>query len=97
MRVVGRDQLVACWERHTDAHKALLAWLHEAQSAVWRVPADIKRRYPSASFLPGNRVVFNIKGNRYRLVVVVVYQGETVIIRFAGTHGEYDGVDAGSV
>ena len=94
MKVYGQDKLVACWDRHADARKPLVAWLNEARASVWHSPAEIRRRFASASFLAGGRVVFNIKGNRYRLVVIVVYQREAMIVRFAGTHAEYDDIDA---
>lgn len=70
------------------------SWFKEAEDATWSSPSEIKARYASASFLPGNRVVFNIKGNRYRLIAAVRYDLGIVFIRFVGTHAEYDAIDA---
>jgi mRNA interferase HigB len=85
------------WEVHTDSEEALRAWYKEAKQAEWVGPVDIKRRYPSASFLAKSRVVFNIKGNHYRLVTVVRYEFGIVYIRFIGTHAEYDKIDAETI
>ena len=70
------------------------AWFQETGHVEWRNPKDIKREYPSASILADNRVVFNIKGNHYRLVVRINYDYQMVWIRFIGTHAEYDKIDA---
>lgn len=70
------------------------SWFKETEDATWSSPSEIKARYASASLLPGNRVVFNIKGNRYRLVAAVRYDLGIVFIRFVGTHAEYDAIDA---
>ncbi len=70
------------------------AWYYEAEHADWRSPSDIKAKYRSASFLKGNRVVFNIGGNKYCLVVKINYPTRTVFVRFVGTHKEYDQIDA---
>ncbi|GAB4487411.1 MAG: type II toxin-antitoxin system HigB family toxin [Thermodesulfovibrionales bacterium] len=75
----------------------LQAWYHDVKHAKWNGPADIKRIYRNASFLANNRVVFNIKGNRYRLVVAVHYQFGIVFIRFVGTHKQYDLIDAAQI
>jgi len=72
----------------------LKAWYKEAREARWKKAIDIKRDYPSASVLPGNRVVFNIKGNHYRLVVRINYDYGVVWIRFIGTHDQYDKINA---
>lgn len=93
MRVISRKALREFWQRHGEAEAALRAWFKEAEAATWETPADIKRRYASASFLPGDRVVFNIKGNQHRLVVAVRYDLSIVFIRFVGTHSEYDRID----
>lgn len=73
------------------------AWYQEAEDAKWKSPKDIKRDYPSASILAGNRIVFNIKGNHYRLIVRVNYDYGMVWIRFVGTHAAYDKIDADKV
>jgi mRNA interferase HigB len=94
MRVISRRTLQDYWQAHPDVEAALRAWLKEAQHAAWQSFQDIKERYNSADILPGNRVVFNIKGNHYRLVVVIHHSTGIVYIRFIGTHAEYDRIDA---
>ena len=90
MKVLGRDKLIEFSQKHANAKKALEAWFSEANEADWRTPQDIKNRYRSADFLADNRVIFNIKGNRYRLVVKVRYQNGIAVIEWVGTHSEYD-------
>jgi mRNA interferase HigB len=87
------------WERdgRGDAMQPLVAWFREAEVAEWRSPADIKRHYATASFVGDDRVVFNIGGNKYRLVVAVRYELGIVFIRFVGTHAQYDRIDARKV
>ena len=97
MRVISRRALRVFWQRHTDSEPALRAWYKEAREANWATPDDIRMRYAAASLLAGNRVVFNIRGNRYRLVVAVRYDLGIVFIRFVGTHAEYDRIDATTV
>lgn len=97
MRVIALRTLRVFWERHPDAEPALQAWYHDVKQAAWRTPADIKSVYRSASLVGNNRVVFNVKGNEYRLVVAVQYQLGIVYIRFVGTHQDYDRVDAATV
>jgi mRNA interferase HigB len=82
---------------HRDAEQPLRAWFAEARRAVWRTPADIKRAHRNASFVGNDRVVFNIGGNKYRLVVAVNCSAQLVFIRFVGTHAEYDDIDAEDV
>ncbi len=94
MRIIARGTLRAFWEHHPDAEQALQAWYHDAKQATWTSPADIKRMYATASILGNNRVVFNIRGNHYRLVVAINYAYGIVYIRFVGTHQEYDKIDA---
>lgn len=94
MRVVSKRTLREFWEGHPDVEQALLAWHAEAEAAAWASPADIKARYRSASILKDNRVFFNICGNNYRLVVKLSYKNAVVLIRFVGTHKEYDAINA---
>lgn len=89
--------LVEFSAKHPEAKQALDVWYHEAVAAKWTTPQDIKSRYPKASILPNDRVVFDIKGNTYRLVVVVIYRYGTVYLRFVGTHAEYDKIDATTI
>ena len=97
MRVIARKTLREFYEEHADSKNALDAWFHEAVAAHWHDTKDIKLRYPSADILPGNRVVFNIKGNSYRLIVKIHYNTGVVFIRFVGTHAEYDKIDATTI
>lgn len=97
MRVIAVSTLRAFWERHPDAEQPLKAWYEEAASATWTQPADIKSQYRSASVLKNRRVVFNIKGNDYRLIVAIAYKLQIVYVKFVGTHKEYDAVDAETV
>jgi len=89
--------LKSFWRKHPDAESPLRAWYKEAKSANWRSPQDIKNAYRGASILRNNRVVFNVKGNTYRLVVAVKYEFQVVYIRFIGTHTEYDKIKAEEV
>lgn len=99
MNIVARKTLVDFWTRksHRDAEQPLKAWFAEASRASWSSPQDIKDQYRNASFVGGNRVVFNIKGNDYRLVVAVAYDYGAVYVKFIGTHAQYDKVDATTV
>jgi mRNA interferase HigB len=94
MRVIALKHIRDFYVRHPQAAQALKAWSQEARNASWKTPQDIKQRYSSASFLGRNRVVFNIKGNEYRLVAAIAYQFEAVYIKFIGTHAQYDAIDA---
>jgi len=97
VRIIALKTLRAFWEQHPDVRQALQAWYHDAKQATWRTPSDIKNVYRNASFVGKNRVVFNIKGNEYRLVVAVQYQHGIVYIRFVGTHQQYDKIDAATI
>lgn len=97
MRIISRKSLREFWEQHPEARQPLQAWYADVKRAEWHSPADIKNVYRNASFLVDNRVVFNIKGNDYRLIVVVQYAHGMVYIRFVGTHRDYDRIDATTV
>jgi len=94
MRIISRKALRKFWEKHPDAHQPLQAWYIDVKHSNWKKPADIKSIYQTASFVSNNRVVFNIKGNQYRIIVVVEYRRGSVYIRFVGTHSEYNHIDA---
>jgi mRNA interferase HigB len=79
---------------HPDAEQPLKAWYEEASNASWSQPSDIKAQFRSASILKHRRVVFNIRGNDYRLVVAIAYKLQIVYVKFVGTHRAYDAVDA---
>jgi len=89
MNVIGKNILEDFESKHTDAKEQIDAWLCEAEEAQWNKPHDIKARYSSASFLKNNIVIFNIRGNNYRLAVKVNYKNQVVMIKKAGTHAEY--------
>jgi mRNA interferase HigB len=97
MRIIARRTLRQFWEkrpRGATARSALEVWFSRVESADWATPADVKRMFADASILKSGRVVFNIAGNSFRLVVRVNYPYRVVYIRFVGTHDEYDGIDA---
>jgi mRNA interferase HigB len=93
MRIISRKRLREFWMKYPDAEKPLRAWFADAKKASWNTPAIIKHKYKNASVVANNRVVFNIKGNDYRLVVAINYDFSVVYIRFIGTHKEYDVID----
>ena len=97
MRVISKAVLIAFWIRPPAAKQALQTWFEDATHAQWKTPQDIKLRYSSASFVAANRVVFNIKGNEYRLVVAVAYRFAALYVKFVGTHAEYDAINAATV
>jgi len=99
MHIVALRNLESFWRQqgHRDAEGPLKAWLAEARSAQWASPQEVKNQYASASFLGNKRVVFNIKGNDYRLIVAIAYQMQYVYVKFIGTHAEYDKVNAAVV
>ena len=97
MRIISKKPLREFWERHADAEEPLLAWYREVEKEEWDTPAKVKERYSNASTLGDNRVVFNIKGNAYRLVVKINCPGRIVYVRFVGTHADYDRVNVREV
>jgi mRNA interferase HigB len=94
MNVISKRTLVKFYEQHPQAKSALEVWHSDARKAVWNTPEDIKQVYASASFLKDNRVVFNIKGNDFRLIVHIDYPRHIVRVKFIGTHAEYDKINA---
>jgi mRNA interferase HigB len=99
MRIISRKTLKQFWERsaYADAEQPLRAWFREATLADWKNPAEVKAAYRSASVVGNDRVVFNIAGNKYRLVVRINYAYRVVYIRFIGTHRQYDQIDVTEV
>lgn len=100
MRIVAKRTLRQFWEQgrqYADAKRALEDWHAQVSQADWATPADVKAQYGDASILKGSRVVFNICGNKYRLIVKINYPYRVVYIRFVGSHAEYDAVDAETV
>ena len=103
MIVIGRDLANAYFAKRAShkgnkaARSQFDAWFKIAESSTWRTPEDVKRAHPKASILKAGRVVFNIKGNDFRLIVLIQYQAGVFSIRFIGTHREYDRIDAEKV
>lgn len=95
--VLSKPVLEECWKKYPNSKGPLLSWWNEATKSYWRKPSDIKGKFGSADFIPGNRVVFDIGGNNYRIVVKMEYRIGLVFIRFAGTHSEYEKIDAKTV
>jgi mRNA interferase HigB len=96
MRIISRKALREFWKqlRYADSEQPLKAWFREASKADWNSPSAIKTMYRSASIVGNNRVVFNIAGNKYRLVVKINYPYRVIYVRFVGTHRQYDEIDA---
>ena len=94
MRIISKKTLREFWEKHKDSEQQLKSWFQETNSVEWKNPKQIKKEYPSASFLADSRIVFNIKGNKYRLIVKINYDHNILWVRFIGTHAEYDKINA---
>ena len=97
MRVISKKILRDFWQAHSDSEQQLKSWYQETSKAEWTSPKQIKSEYPGASFLTDNRVVFNIKGNHYRLIIKINYDYQMIWIRFIGTHAEYDKINAKTI
>jgi len=97
MKIISVKTLKEFWAVHPDAEQSLKAWHDEVLQAEWKMPSDIKAQYRNASILKNRRVVFNIKGNDYRLIVSIAYLRGWVYVKFIGTHKEYDAIDAESI
>ncbi len=90
MRVNGKKRITEFMKSHANSCSALRSWTDIAEAAHWHTSMEIKREFASASFLSNNRVVFNVGGNKFRLVVIAIYVQETIIVKWIGTHAEYD-------
>lgn len=99
VKIISRPLLRRLWERSgcEDAKQPLLSWFKEVEKAKWKNPAEVKKLYGSADFVGEGRIVFNIRGNKYRLVVWVKYSIELVLINWAGTHEDYDAIDVAAI
>lgn len=97
MRIIAERTIRDFCDLHPQARAPLAAWICETKRSQWSCPQDVKRQYRTASFLANGRVVFNIKGNDYRLVVAINYTRQIVFIKFLGTHASYDHIDAEEV
>ena len=97
MRIISKKILRDFWSAHADSEQQLKSWFQEISNAEWKNPNEVKKEYPSASILNDNRIVFNIKGNSYRLIVRINYNYQMIWIRFIGTHAEYDKINANEI
>lgn len=97
MRVIARPILIKFGKQHRDADQSIKAWYQEARKAEWKNGNEIKKQYGTASIIKNGRVVFNICGNKYRLIVAIKYEQKIAYIRFIGTHQEYDLINAGTI
>lgn len=96
-RILAKSTLRSFWEKHPDSEQYLKTWYDIAMNANWNNPNDVKMTFANASILKDNRVVFNIKGNAYRLIVKFNYEKQWMFIRFIGTHGEYNRINADTI
>ena len=99
MRIISVKTIKDFWEnkKYKNSEQSLKSWYHEVKKEKWKSSSDIKEKYKSASILSNNRVIFNIKGNQYRLIVAINYKFKILFIRFIGTHEEYDRIDVTTV
>jgi mRNA interferase HigB len=97
LRIIAKKILREFWLIHKDCEQQLKSWYQETSQAEWKNLNDIKLEYPSASILSNNRIVFNIKGNKYRLIVKIKLEHDMLWIRFIGTHAEYDKINANTI
>lgn len=96
MRIIAFRTLREFWEKpeYADSENSLRSWYHDAKNSSWKTPNELKLRYSNASIIRDGRVVFNINGNAYRLVVAIDYEFQIIFVRFIGTHKQYDTIDA---
>lgn len=97
MKIIGSEKFEGFCKKHADVESALNKWILEVSQAEWKNHSELKNSFASADYVGNGRYVFNIKGNRYRTVVVVIFLAEAVIIRYIGTHRDYDKIDAKTI
>jgi mRNA interferase HigB len=97
LRIIAKRTLREFWEKHPDSQAQLKAWHSEVSNADWDTPQELKQQYGTASILKNSRVVFNICGNTYRVVVWINYKFKLIFVKFIGTHEQYDNIDANEV
>lgn len=97
MVIIKKATLTEFSKKHTDVEDSLLKWYHQVEEANWRNFQDIKQTFNSADYAGNDRYVFDIKGNKYRLVALIIFRRRTLFIRFIGTHAEYDKIQASNV
>jgi mRNA interferase HigB len=96
-RILAKSTLREFWNKHPDAEQYLKTWYDTAMSSNWKTPYDVRQTYANASILKDSRIVFNIKGNTYRLVAKFNFEKQWIFIRFIGTHSAYDSIDANTI
>ncbi len=96
-RIIAKRTLREFWEKHADSEQYLKTWYETAMTSNWKSPNDVRETYISASILKDGRIVFNIKGNAYRLIVKFNFEKQWAFIRFIGTHSDYDRIDANTI
>ncbi len=96
-RIFAKSTLKEFWKKHADSEQYLKTWFDTAIKADWKSPNDVKNTYANVSVLKGGKIVFNIKGNSYRLLAKINYEKQWIFIRFIGTHSEYDRIDVNKV
>jgi mRNA interferase HigB len=96
-RIFSKSTLREFWEIHAETEQYLKTWYETVKNAAWKTPSDVKQTYANASVLKNNRIVFNIKGNSYRLIAKFNFEKQWIFIRFIGTHSEYDKIDANTI
>lgn len=96
-RIIAKRTLREFWVKHADSEQYLKTWYETAKTSNWKSPNDVRETYTSASILKDSRIVFNIKGNSYRLIVKFNFERQWAFIRFIGTHAEYDRIDANTI
>lgn len=96
-RIFAKSRLKLFWEKHPDTEQYLKTWYNTAINSDWRTPSEVKNTYANASILKDSRIVFNIKGNSYRLVAKFNYEKQWIFIRFIGSHADYEKIDANKV
>jgi mRNA interferase HigB len=94
MHIISRTKLIEFWQKHEDAETPLRLWFKTVKQADWKNINELKADFSTADYVGNNRVVFNIKGNKYRIIVLVFFTGQKMFIRFIGTHSEYDKINA---
>jgi mRNA interferase HigB len=97
MYIIHTKKLLLFSKKHADARKSITTWIQVTQEALWKTKQDVLKDFPSAKMIKNNRARFEIKHNTYRLIVFINYDAETVVIRFIGTHTEYDRIDPATI
>lgn len=97
MRIIATNTIQNYWKDYPECEQALKSWIQEASNAKWRSPQELKKQFKSASILTGKRIIFNINGNRYRLIVDIEFRLQIIFIVWFGDHKEYDQIDAKTI